>query len=180
VGKRRPKWQIEIDAYLFHYVDDPDTIRAQQQMIREMRLTGTRTTTQHYPREVSTPQGRTTKEESYILRMEDAQEQIALCKERRALVDKWLRTHFSPEEREFIRLFWLEVPAQDRGLIRVRNQYVIREIGWLRDPDDRRRPNSNYWEWRKRIYRKWWDLLWPDRAKGEETTEYAVYLAEEG
>ena len=175
--KKRPKWQIDIDCLLFQYVDDPQTIRLQETRIREMKLTGTRTVASYYPREISTTQGRMTKEERYVLALEQCEEQIAICKDRQSLVDKLLREHFNQEEREFIRLFWLDVPVLDRGLTWIRTQAVIQEIGWLRDPDDRRRPAPNFWAWRLRIYNKWWRLLYPDREKEETPGDYAEQVA---
>ena len=88
-----------------------------------------------------------------------------------------LQEHFNQEEREFIRLFWLDVPVLDRGLTWIRTQAVIQEIGWLRDPDDRRRPAPNFWAWRLRIYNKWWRLLYPDREKEETPGDYAEQVA---
>ena len=175
--KKRPEWQIDIDYLLFQYVDDPQTIRLQETRIREMKLTGTSTVASYYPREISTPQGRMTKEERYVLDLEQCEEQIAICKDRQALVDKLLQEHFNQEEREFIRLFWLDVPVLDRGLTWIRTQAVIQEIGWLRDPDDRRRPAPNFWAWRLRIYTKWWRLLYPDRVKEETPGDYAEQVA---
>jgi len=169
--KFRPKWQVEIDAYLFQYVDDPKTIRLQAQRIRELELTGTKTTPAYSVR--GGAGGETiTKEERYVQDMEEAREQIKISRERRRLVESLLKDHFNTEERRFIELFWLTVKPLDRGLIQIRNQAVIREVGWLRDPDRRDRPSDTFYDWRRRIYTKWWQLLWPDKPKEETRGDY--------
>ena len=174
--KYRPKWQIQIDAALFRYVDDPTTIRIQEGRLRELRLTGTRTTAA-YSLAGGGGGESVTKEERYVLEMEQAEEQIRISQERMRLVSKLYCEHFSAEEQEFIRLFWLDVKPVDRGLIWLRNQAVIGEVGWLRDPEDRRRPSDSFWIWRKRIYNKWWNLLFPDIPKDETGTDYIEHGA---
>lgn len=178
--KHRPKWQIQVDAYLFHYVDDPKTIKAQKLRIRELELSGTRTTAAYELREGSGGGQSITKEERYVIELEQCREQVKISEERRAMVDNLLAEHFSPEEQTFIQLFWFDIKPTDRGLIWTRNKIVIDTIGWLRDPEDYRRPSENYWKWRLRIYNKWWDLLYPDMPKEETKADYIEHTVLEG
>lgn len=170
--KLRPKWQIVIDAYLFRFASDPTTIRLQEGRLRELRLTGCRTTPV-YSLAGGTGGGESvTKEERYVQEIEQAEEQIRISQDRMILVNKLLCDYFSAEEQEFIRLFWLDVKPVDRGLVWIRTRAVIAEVGWLRDPEDRRRPSDSFWLWKKRIYNKWWGLLFPDMPKEETGTDY--------
>ncbi len=177
--KLRPVWQIKIDAYIFHYADDPRTIRAQELRIKELELAGTKTIASYDPRYGTGGGGGTTKEERHLLELEHAREQIALCRERIELIDGILQDYFNGEERQFIRLFWLDIAPGDRGLIQVRNHAVIKKIGWLRDPDDRRQPGREFRRWRLRIYNKWWNILFPDMPKENWETGYIEHIEEE-
>lgn len=176
--KRRPLWQVKVDATLFRFVDDPRTIRIQQNRLREIQLTGLRMTASY--KEGTTGGESITKQERYILDEEACREQIAISQERIKLIDKVLRECFSDEERTFIKLFWLDVPIPDRGAVGTRNRMVIHEVGWLADPDDRRRPGDSFWYWRLNIYDKWWHILFPDMPKGEQTGEYIEHIVLEG
>lgn len=174
--KRRPVWQIKIDAFIFHYVDDPATIRAQKLRIRELELTGTKTTGSYELMEGSRGGESTTKEERYVLEMENAREQIEISQERIELVEGLLKSHFTPEERQFIWLYWLGIEAGHRGSTYIRTRAVIDVIGWLRDPDDKRRPSREFRRWRQRIYNKWWEILFPDLPKPQWNEEYVAHI----
>jgi len=188
--KLRPKWQIQVDALIFRYCDDPTTIRLQEGRLRELRLTGTSITANYnaitddelealqergYCKTlVEGSRGGPTvfKADRYVQEIEQAEEQIRISQERMTLVNKLLCGHFSAEEQEFIRLFWLDVKPVDRGLVWLRNKAVIQEIRWFIDPDKRDRPSRDYHRWRLRIYTKWWNLLFPDMPKEETGTDY--------
>jgi hypothetical protein len=170
--KLRPKWQIIVDAFLFRYVDDPGTIRAQQNRIKELELTGVKTTPAYSLAGGISGGESVTKEERYVQDLEHAREQIEVCRERRVLVAKMLQEHFNEEEQTFIRLFWLDVKPIERGFIWERNRRVIQEIRWFMDPDKRDRPSDAYYDWRTRIYNKWWTLLWPDRGKDDTKVDH--------
>ena len=168
----RPQWQVRVDAYLFRYADDPTTIRIQQNLIQEIELSGTRTIALYRP-QISTT-GRNTQQEKYIITIEDAKEQITLCKQRQSIISSAMSRYFSAEERLFIRLYWFRVPPEERGLVRVRNHAVIsdKRFNWLRNPDDIRRPSREYWRYRYRLYDRWWSLLFPDKPKEEAEVDY--------
>ena len=177
--KHRPAWQTKIDAYLYRFVDDPRTIQLAQNRIKELTLTGIKTTAQYVLREGSGGGEATFKEDRYIQELEQAQEQIKISQERIRLIDRIMQEHFSEEERTFIRLFWLDVPIPDRGAIWTRTLTVIHMIGWLRNPDDSRRPGDAFYIWKRRIYQKWWDLLFPDIVQDESHVEYVEFKAME-
>jgi hypothetical protein len=170
-------WQLEVDYYLFKYVDDPMTIKAQRSLIKELESTGIRVTPTYILREGTTGGEAITKEERYVQQLERAREQIEISQERRSLVDSLLQSHFTDEERQFIDLFWLTVKPLDRPLVGIRNKAVTREIGWLRNPDNKDRADRSYWDYRSRIYNKWWLLLYPDLEKDTRKMEYAEYMA---
>lgn len=170
-------WQLEVDCYLFKYVDDPMTIKAQRSLIKELESTGIRITPTYILREGTTGGETITKEERYVLQLERAREQIEISQERRSLVDSLLQSHFTDEERQFIDLFWLTVKPLDRPLVGIRNRAVTREIGWLRNPDNKDRADRSYWDYRSRIYNRWWSLLFPDLDKDARKMEYAEYMA---
>ena len=170
--KHRPKWQVMVDATIFRYIDDPRTIQIAQNRIKELTLSGIKTTAQYALREGTGGGEATFKEDRYILELERLHEQIAISKERIRLIDRILQEHFSDEERTFIRLFWLDVPIPDRGAIWTRTLTVIHIIGWLRNPDDRSRPGREFYRWKDRIYSKWWELLYPDLARDESHADY--------
>ena len=175
--KHRPAWQVKIDAAIYRYCDDPQTIRIAQNRIKELQLTGIKTTAQYVLREGSGGGEATFKEDRYILELEQLHEQIAISKERIRLIDKILAEHFDAEERTFIKLFWLDVPVPDRGAVWTRNLMVIHIIGWLRDPDKKTIPGREYWRWRARIYQKWWELLYPDLPQDEGHADYVEFKA---
>lgn len=174
--KHRPAWQTRVDATIFRFVDDPRTIQIAQNRIKELTLTGIKTTAQYTLREGTGGNDSTAKEERYVIELEQLHEQIAISKERVRLVEKIMQEHFSEEERTFIRLFWLDVPIPDRGAIWTRTLTVIHMIGWLRNPDDSRRPGDAFWIWKKRIYQKWWELLFPDLPQDESHVEYVEHI----
>lgn len=170
----RPQWQVRVDAYLFRYADDPVTIRIQQNLIQEIELSGTRTIALYRPQISTTSRTTMAQQEKYIITIEDAEKQIAICRQRQKIIDSAMSRHFSTEERLFIRLYWLKVPPEERGLVRVRNHAVIsdKRFNWLRNPDDIRRPSREYWRYRYRLYDRWWNLLFPDKPKEETETDY--------
>lgn len=170
-------WQLEVDCFLFKYVDDPMTIKSQASLIKEMESTGIRVTPTYILREGATGGESITKEERYVQQIERAQAQIGISRERRSLVDGLLQSHFTDEERQFIDLFWLDVKPMDRGLVGIRNRAVTREIGWLRNPTNKNRADRSFWTYRSRIYNKWWLLLYPDLEKDTRKMEYAEYMA---
>lgn len=177
--KLRPKWQVMIDAAIFRYCDDPQTIRFQETRLHEIQLAGCRTTPAYSLAGGISGGESVTKEERYVQEIEQAEEQIRISQERMTLVNKLLCDHFSAEEQEFIRLFWLDVKPVDRGLVWLRNKAVIQEIRWFIDPDKRDRPSRDYHRWRLRIYTKWWNLLFPDMPKDDGPTDYIEHGARE-
>jgi hypothetical protein len=154
-----------IDAFLFRYIDDPTTIKAQEIIIQELRQDGTRTTAVYELREGSSGGEVTYQADQYVQEITQAEDIIRVCQERMALINKLYCECFSKEEQEFIRLFWFDIPRIMRGLIWERNREVIKQIRWFMDPEKGDRPSQVYYDWRKRIYGKWWELLFGDAEK---------------
>jgi len=175
--KHRPKWHVMVDSVIYRFVDDPQTIRVCENRIREIELTGTKETMQYKILEGSRGNNNTAGQERYVLELEQAQEQLQISSDRIKLIDRMLQQYFSEEERTFINLFWLSVPVPDRGAVWTRTLTVIHQIGWLRDPDDKRRPGDAFYTWKKRIYQKWWDLLYPDMPQEMGESDYIEYKA---
>jgi len=163
--KIRPKWQNMVDAALFRYVDAPDTIRMNEIRIQEIQADGTRITPVYELMEGSSGGDVTFQPDRYVQELAKCEETIRLCQERILLVNKMLCEHFNAEEQEFIRLFWLDVPPTLRGSIWARNKMVTDEVRWFLDPDKRDRPSRDYFFWRERIYKRWWELLFSDMPK---------------
>ena len=63
--KHRPKWQVIVDATIFRYQDDPRTIQIAQNRIKELTLSGIKTTAQYALREGTGGGEATFKEERY-------------------------------------------------------------------------------------------------------------------
>ena len=95
--KHRPAWQTRVDAAIFRFVDDPRTIQIAQNRIKELTLTGIKTTAQYTLREGTGGNDSTAKEERYVIELEQLHEQIAISKERVRLVEKIMQEHFSEE-----------------------------------------------------------------------------------
>ena len=173
--KHRPKWHIIVDSVIFRYVDDPRTIRLQQNRIREIELSGAKITADYRLRESAGGEA-IPKQERYVLELEQAREQITICKERMRLMNRVLHSCFDDEERKFIDLFWLSVPIPDRGAVWTRNLMVVHEIPWLRDPDKKTIPGQGYYRLRGKIYSTFWEVLFPDREKEQGEADYIEHI----
>jgi len=168
--KRRPQYMHKVDAYLFRYVDDPETIQAQEIVIRDIRSAGTKITASYSLTSGCTGGEVIFKEEQYLLSIERAEEIISLCNARIELINR-LISHFTPEEQEFIKLFWFDVPPDERGYISYRNHVVLDAVPWFRDQDYRAMPGNSFYVWRLRIYKQWYRLLFGEEPRDDEQGE---------
>ncbi|MGI5872868.1 MAG: hypothetical protein ACOX8T_12625 [Bacillota bacterium] len=160
---RKPEWMKKVDSDMKRYITCEYTIWHHEELIKNLLATGTKTIASYIPREGSPGGERSTKEENYLLRIEQSEEVIQKCKSYRKHLEKAIEALYghNPDKMTFIRCYWwksLNYREYNRKNLVLKALPYLRRINRL---TMRRgsKANNTYYGWRKEIYKSIADLF---------------------
>lgn len=154
--RKKPEWKKQVDKDMRRYVTCEYTIWHNEELIKQLSEQLTRITTSYIKQEGTPGNELITKEEEYLIKVENYEEVIKKCKEYREHIEKSIQALFGddPDKLVFIeRYWWKTLNRHDTPRIKL----VLSALEFLKkyDRDSGRRvmkPNQTFYRWREEIY----------------------------